>query len=187
MKRIAHIALMALMLPIAGIAAAEDLFDPETGLRIASYRAPVPETVDGARVIDAAGAAALADRGALLLDVIAAPGYLIEPDGEWVVSETHDSIAGSVWLPEVGRGVLEDGIEGYLSQSLATCTGKDKAHPIVIFCRSDCWMSWNAIRRISDQGYENLYWLRGGIEEWLESSRPGRIATPLPVGARSCG
>ena len=28
--------------------------------------------------------------------------------------------------------------------------------PVVLFCRTDCWMGWNAARRLARQGYVNI-------------------------------
>lgn len=186
MRFVAHMAVLALVSLHPQPLAAEDLFDAGSGLRIAAYRAPVPGSVPGGRVIGADDLARIAAGGALLLDVLPAPGHMIQPDGSWIMPERHQTIAGAVWLPETGRGDIEPDIADYLDHSLALCTGGERAHPIAVFCRSDCWMSWNAVQRIAGLGYDNLYWFPGGIEEWQDLDRPMQTAIPLPVGAASC-
>lgn len=48
-----------------------------------------------------------------------------------------------------------------------------KDTPIVVYCLSwECWLSPNALLRLSKQGYTNLYWYRGGIESWQRAGLP---------------
>ncbi|MFD2816384.1 hypothetical protein ACFSYD_21425 [Paracoccus aerius] len=76
MLRLIPAALIALMPQTAG---AEAVFDPPTGLRVAAYRAPVPDSVPGGRVVGADEVAAMAAGGALLIDAMAAPGHALTP------------------------------------------------------------------------------------------------------------
>lgn len=90
---------LATALLMAGPAQPQPLHDPDTGLRLASYRAPVPGDVPGGRTI---GLAELQDRqtgNALLIDVMAAPEHLLRENGTWVLAAKHDTIPGAVWLP----------------------------------------------------------------------------------------
>lgn len=55
---------------------------------------------------------------------------------------------------------------------------KDAA--IAVFCASEeCWMSINALMRMRDMGYTNLYWYRGGILAWQVAKLPLVKAVPL--------
>lgn len=171
----------ALAVMMALPAGAGGLFDPATGLRIDAYRAPVPDHVPGGRVMAAADVAA-AD-GALLIDALPAPGHRILPDGTWITPETHDTLPGAHWLPETGRGVLTPAIRDYLTAALAGCA-PDRA--IIVFCRSDCWMSWNTVQHIAAMGFTSLGWYPGGIEDWTDHGHATVPATATPVGTSLC-
>lgn len=54
-----------------------------------------------------------------------------------------------------------------------------KDTPIVTYCSNrDCWLSWNAARRLVEAGYKNVHWYRGGIEAWRAAELP-LVETPL--------
>ena len=160
-----------------------DLFHPETGLRIARQRAPTPDDVPApARLADTAKAASLIAEGAIAIDVFGAlQSRYDELDGTWLVGTPRESLPGSIWLPEVGRGTLDDEMARYLSDNLARLTGGDTAHPILVFCVADCWMSWNASQRIALLGYEQVYWYRLGTDGWLDAGYELVPVTPVPV------
>ena len=158
-----------------------ELFHPDSGLRIARQRAPTPDDVPGAVRIDARQVQELSAAGALLLDVgPALQSRFDDLDGTWLVSGGHQSIPGAVWLPEVGRGVLESVMQGYLSENLATQTSGPN-HTIVVFCMADCWMSWNAVQRILALGYPNVFWFAEGVDGWLDQGWDLDAIEPVPV------
>lgn len=180
MLRLIPAALIALMPQLAG---AEQVFDPATGLRIAAYRAPVPDSVPGGHLVDAATVAELAADGALLIDAMAAPGHVIAPDGTWIIAEPHSTIPGAHWLPEIGRGQPDRQIATGLRASLEDCP---KARPIVLFCKTDCWMSWNAVQHIAALGHRDIGWYPGGVDDWADGGRSLQPVDPLPLGASLC-
>lgn len=186
MLRLIPAALMTLMPLTSGAEtpAPAALFDPATGLRIDAYRAPVPDHVPGGQVIDAAQVGALATSGALLIDAMAAPGHAFAPDGGWIIAEPHQTIPGAQWLPEIGRGRPDARIAAGLAQSLSGCA---KDRPIVLFCKTDCWMSWNAVQHVAGLGWTDIGWYPGGIDDWADGGRPLAAVQPLPVGAPLCG
>lgn len=165
------------------VARKPDLFHPETGLRIDRQRAPVPEDIPPpARKISALWARKLIARGALALDVYgAAQSRYDELDGTWLVPEPRQSLPGAVWLPEVGRGVLDGALQVYLERELERLTGGSKARAIVVFCVADCWMSWNAAQRIAGMGYLQVYWFPLGTDGWRELGWPLEPVEPVPV------
>lgn len=177
----------AVLLALPQPGRAEVLFDPVTGLRIASYRAPVPEQAGPAQTIgDVQQLRALVADGALLVDVMGAAGYAIGPDGSWILPAPHDTIPGAIWLPETGRGQPEPLIDTYFDDSLRLCTGGKPSHPIILFCKSDCWMSWNAVHHAASRGYSQLYWFPGGVDGWQAEGLPLTDAQPLQIGAKEC-
>lgn len=180
MLRLIPAALTALMPPPAG---AEGVFDPATGLRIAAYRAPVPDSVPGGRVVDAETVARMAADDALLIDAMAAPGHRIARDGTWIVAEPHGTIPGAHWLPEIGRGRPDPRIAAGLRAALADCP---KTRPIVLFCKTDCWMSWNAVQHVAALGHRDIGWYPGGIDDWTDNGRALQPVEPLPLGTGLC-
>lgn len=160
-----------------------ELFHPETGYRIDRQRAPTPDDIPPpSELIDADQAADLLAKGALALDVFGAlQSRYDELDGKWLVSQRRSSLPGAVWLPETGRGVLDKTISGYLSSNLKRLTKANTAHPIIVFCVADCWMSWNAAQRIVQLGYQQVYWLRHGTDGWLDTGRKLEPVDPVPV------
>lgn len=164
-------------------AAHPDLFHPETGYRIAEQRAETPDDVPApVRLVDVAEAAALLDEGAVAVDVFGAPeGRYDEIDGSWAVAGPRLSLPGATWLPEVGRGVLGNDLRRYLESNLERLTDGDRARPLVVFCVSDCWMSWNASQRIAALGYGEVSWFRGGVDGWRAAGRPLAPAMPVAV------
>ena len=160
-----------------------DLFDPETGYRIAKQRAPTPDDIPSpARLVGPHETRALLARGALPVDVLgAAQSRFDELDGTWLVSKTRLSLPGAVWLPEVGRGRLSPEMQRYLTGNLTELTGGCLDHPIVVFCIADCWMSWNAAQRIAGEGYSEVYWFRLGTDGWQDIGAPLHRVTPIPV------
>ncbi|MDX2308298.1 MAG: rhodanese-like domain-containing protein [Hyphomicrobium sp.] len=158
-------------------------FDPASGYRIARYRAPLPETVPGATRIFAADVPALVkDKRARLIDVMAAEGAGYDAKtGRWRLAKTHDHIPGSIWLPDVGKGVVDARLDAYFQLSLEQATDGDKTRSLIIYCQSDCWMSWNAVKRAASYGYTSIYWLPEGIDGWRDWDWPLVPANPEPV------
>ena len=71
-------------------------------------------------------------------------------------------------------------MEDYLKAGLQRITGGDFAKPLVIYCLRDCWMSWNAAKRILSLGYRNVVWYPDGTDGWDEAGLPFAESNPLP-------
>jgi len=155
--------------------------DADTGYRMERYRAPVPASVPGATTLDDAAARALHAAGrAAFIDVYPPRGLGADPlDGHWIVSEAHDTIPGATWLPEVGRGHVEQDHVDYLARNLERLTGSDRAHPLVYFCTADCWQSWNVSRRTALMGYTAVHWYPHGTDGWRDAG--GELVPAVPV------
>lgn len=164
---------------IAADAASE--FDPATGFRIARYRAPVPEDVPGAKrcFFDDVNKFVF-DGRSILIDVMAAEGGGVDPvTGQWRIVKPRQNIPGSHWLPDVGKGTLEAGLEHYFQSKLEGLTGGDKSRTIVIYCLADCWMGWNAAKRAASYGYTAVHWYPEGTDGWRDWD--GALAPAEPV------
>lgn len=147
------------------------------GYRIDHYRGPVGEAPEGVARITPEAVAALGER-AVLIDVMPAPGGHRDTDGTWHLAEPRHGIARAHWFPEAGRGVLDPAIAAWFAQGVARLTHGDRGRMIVTFCLADCWMSWNAARRLRAMGYTNVWWLAEGTDGWREAGLPLVDAVP---------
>ena len=145
------------------------------------YNAPVPDQLRGAVTVDAAQALDLHEQGVAFLDAFprkTKPENL--PDGTIWREPRHDTIPGAVWLYDTGYMRLSDAEQARLENGLRQATGDDKAAPVVIFCRADCWMSWNAAKRAVGLGYQAVHWYPQGTDGW-ETALGRDLVTAQPV------
>lgn len=151
------------------------------GFRTHAYRSPVPDALNGARVVSDDEAEALWRSGeAVFIDVFPqAPKPSGLPDGTiWRVPK-RESIAGAIWLPNVGYGELQPNLQTFFETTLERLAAGDKAKALVFYCLKDCWMSWNAAKRAVQLGYTNVVWYPDGTDGWREFERPVAALVPL--------
>lgn len=136
--------------------------------RMDDYDAPVPATLRGATRVTAIDVRALQKvKGAIIVDVIPEhrrPDFL--PEKQIWIPVPHKGLPGALWLPDVGFGPLSDVTEQYFRRHIENATDGDLNHPLIFYCRIDCWMSWNAAKRALTYGYRQVYWFADGIEDW---------------------
>jgi PQQ-dependent catabolism-associated CXXCW motif protein len=158
-------------------------FDPQTGYRISRYRAPLPERMDGAARIFAADIAALLkEKNAVLIDVMPSEGGGADPEtGQWRLIKPRQNIPNSTWLPDVGKGKIDERMDTYFKSNLDALTAGDKSRAIIIYCQSDCWMGWNAVRRVLSYGYTSIYWYPDGTDGWKDWDGAVVDAQPVPL------
>jgi len=172
--RPARAVLLAVALCLAGAANAAETVPEPDDYRMEEFRAPVPATLEGATVVHTEGAYALWRAGVAFVDVMPRnekPKDL-PADTLWI-DKPRDSIPGAVWVPNVGYGRIHPERDAYFRAALAEETGGDTDAPVVLFCRADCWMSWNASRRaIRDYGYTRVFWYPEGTDGWEEAGHP---------------
>lgn len=170
MKRAAAAGLIAL-------AAAAGAPPEPTGYRMDAYRAPTPETLAGAQVVDTAEAEALWREGAaVFIDVMPRP---VKPEGlpdrmVWR-DPPRDTIPGALWLANAGYGALSAPLADRFAAALAAAGGD---RPLVFFCLRDCWMGWNAAKRALALGHEAVRWYPDGTDGWREAGLPLAPARP---------
>ena len=169
---------LALALPAQ---AQENAPEPE-GYRTDNYRAPVPATLAGARVLATGEAEAIWRAGAgVFIDVLPhAPKPQNLPAGTIWREKPRLNIPGSIWLPDTGYGTLAAATEDYLRHGLARASGGNSATLLVIYCLTDCWMSWNAAKRALSYGYRNVAWYPEGTDGWQRADLPVAEAQPQP-------
>ena len=183
--RTAAVLLTAMVLAVSGVAvtANPDLFNAE-GYRVDRYRRPLPEQPPAGRRLDTESLRELIETGQpILVDVLA---IQIRPETAefgiaFLPSHQRYHIPGSHWLPNVGYGSLEPPMERYFVGQLDRLSKGDRDAPLVFYCITDCWMSWNAIKRAHSIGYRNLYWYPDGTDGWAEAGLPLEPGEPVPL------
>ena len=163
------------------------LADPKVflpnGYRLNDYNAPVPDAVPGGTVIHTQSLhALLANPQVILVDVLPAerrPAGM-RPGTPWLPLP-HRDLPGSLWLPDVGRGAIPPALDQWLDQSLLRACAGDRSRPVVVYCKADCWMSWNAAKRIAQHGWRHVYWYPDGPASWSQAGFPLVKAQPAPM------
>jgi PQQ-dependent catabolism-associated CXXCW motif protein len=162
---------------------AEDRVPEPTEFRTTDYRAPTPAGLAGARVLSNNEAERLwQGKTAVFIDVLPrAPRPANLPPGTIWRDRPRLNIPGSIWLPDTGYGALAPATEDYLRQNLERATGGDRARLLVVYCLRNCWMSWNATKRILSMGYTNVAWYPDGTDGWTDMLLPVTEAQPAPA------
>jgi PQQ-dependent catabolism-associated CXXCW motif protein len=167
------------LLAVSAAPLAVEVDEPE-GYRLGQYRAPTPPSLTGATTLDTRAAERLwREKNAVFVDVMPhdpKPANL--PAGTVWRERRRDNIPGSVWLANVGYGVLSPEMELYFRLSLEEVTAGDQGRTLVFYCDIDCWMSWNAAKRAMAYGYSNIAWYPDGTDGWEGAKLPTEEAQP---------
>ena len=178
-RLLAAVFCLPLLLGLLPAQAGEEALFSADGYRLDRYRSPTPATVEGAQTIDTATLQRMLESAdqPVLIDVFRRPWL----HGQFVSDEAHQNIPGSLWLANVGEGTAEAPWLDYFSHYLKQACDGDHARALVLYCKSDCWLSWNASKRAAALGYTRLYWYRDGIDAWQQAGLPVQTATPEPL------
>ncbi|NEU13206.1 rhodanese [Methylobacterium sp. BTF04] len=164
-----------------------NLPEPE-GFHTGVQQGYTPPTLTGAMVLDIDGLDALmAQAEPVLIDVALAdrrPAGMAA-DKPWLPA--HRTIPNAVWMPNAGAAPLDPAHEALFLERVAELTGGDKAKPIVTFCHPDCWGSWNAGKRLVQQGYSRVHWFPTGIEGWQDRHETAVVKEDAAWSQRSAG
>jgi PQQ-dependent catabolism-associated CXXCW motif protein len=177
--------LAGLILAISALAApahTQGLVPEPDGYRMEDYRTLVPETLAGARVVSTAEAEAIwRAKTGVFIDVLPrAPKPPNLPAGTIWRDKPRLNIPGSIWLPDTGYGKLAEATEDYFRRGLARASAGNNATLLVIYCQADCWMSWNAAKRVLSYGYTNVAWYPEGTDGWERANLPVTESQPEP-------
>ena len=144
---------------------------PIAGLKTGKLHEPTPSGAPFAEVVTTARLVELlkAPQRPVILDVL-------------MPTDTYrkELIPSAAWVS--GAGIADDKanerIDDFFAKFMADLApGKDT--PIVAYCLDwQCWLSYNALERLSRMGYSRLYWYRGGIEAWQRAGLP-TVEAPL--------
>ena len=176
----AAVVLASLLLAVPSLAQ-QQISEPD-GYRTENYRAPVPATLSGARVLSTQEAEAIwRAKSGIFIDVLPRPPKPKNlPEGTVWRDKPRLNIPGSMWLPDTGYGALAAPTEAYLRQGLAHASGGNRQAQLVIYCQADCWMSWNAAKRALSYGYPNVAWYPEGTDGWERADLPLDQSQPEP-------
>jgi len=173
---------MAIIVACSAVAINVSAVEEPQGYRLTDYKDTVPETLSGASRVTAVQVKQLqAEEDVLLVDVIPQqrkPDDL--PEGQLWLPVEHKGVAGAMWLPDVGYGVLSETTESYFINTLSAASSDNPDQPVVFYCRSDCWMSWNAAKRALSFGYTRVYWFADGIDGWQAEGFDIEALSPAP-------
>lgn len=175
---------LALLLALAWPLAAPSAVEIPDGYRLDHYRAPTPDSLPGATTLDTAAVQALLRQSRPVLVDTTPLLRSSETDftGRWLVAKERRNLPGSVWLPNVGYGWLDEEMTAYFRDRLMQATEGDPTRPLVFYCYLDCWMSWNAARRaFTELGYRRVYWYPEGTDGWAAAGLPLERGEPLPL------
>ena len=180
MRKLAGLVIATLVLVLPAYAQ-DNAREPE-GYRTDNYRAPVPAALAGARVLATAEAEAIWRAGTgVFIDVLPHPPKPQNlPAGTIWREKPRLNIPGSIWLPDTGYGTLAAATEDYLRRGLFRAAGGNNATLLVIYCQADCWMSWNAAKRVRSYGYPNVAWYPEGTDGWERANLPMAESQPEP-------
>jgi PQQ-dependent catabolism-associated CXXCW motif protein len=179
MRRRLPAIILAAIVFAATVHAQETVPEPQD-YRTDNYRAPVPATLAGVRVLTTSEAEAIWRAGtAVFVDVLPrAPKPASLPPGTVWRDKPRFNIPGSIWLPDTGYGKLAETTEDYLRRGIEQASRGNKSALLVIYCQENCWMSWNAAKRLLSYGYSNVAWYPDGTEGWERAALPVTESQP---------
>lgn len=167
-NRLLRVLALAVVFLISRYALAQEVPEP-SDYRMDDYDAPVPAGLAGAIRVTAVDVKRMQDEGnVLVVDVIPEhrkPDVL--PEGQIWFPVDHKGLPGALWLPDTGFGLMSEVTENYFKGHLLRATAGKLDTPLVFYCRTDCWMSWNAARRALSYGYTSVHWFADGVDDWF--------------------
>ena len=91
-----------------------------------------------------------------------------------------ETLPKASWLNGAGWSQVEKNklIDANLSKAISLIAPA-KEQAVVVYCSGwECWLSWNASKRLAALGYKNVYWYRGGMDAWKAARLP-TVITPI--------
>ncbi|TPN70054.1 PQQ-dependent catabolism-associated CXXCW motif protein [Mesorhizobium sp. B1-1-1] len=178
-KEAVFLLVAASLMGLAEPTRAGEIAEPR-GYRMDDYRAPVPPTLQGARVVTTAEAEALwRAKKAVFFDVMPnTPKPTNLPAGTIWRDKVRKDIPGSTWLANVGYGAISQETTSYFRQGLEAKAGTDRSRAILFYCMTNCWMSWNAAKRAIEWGYSSVIWYPLGADGWEGANLPLEVKRP---------
>lgn len=127
---------------------------------VASLGIFTPAELTGVQRVGAREAYELSEKGAKLVDV--------RTEKEYATRHAR----GAVNLPYVEKSLKEIDYDVKKDQ-FPGLASLNKSDALVFFCNgAECWKSFKASKAARDAGYTRVYWLRGGMPEWVAQGLP---------------
>lgn len=134
--------------------------DPAPYEYVASLGIFTPEELAGVKRVSAREALELAERGAKLVDV--------RTEREFKARRAR----GAILVPYGEKSLKEPDFDATVD-SFSGLEKLAKNEPLVFLCNGpECWKSYKASKWARNAGYTNVYWLRGGMPEWVSVGLP---------------
>ena len=128
---------------------------------VASMLNTTPTSLPGAKIITAAEAKQLIDKGTPVYDVRVPEEY----------QASH--IPGARSVPYGEASAKEVGFDASEDKFALNKLPKDKNAPFMMYCDGTiCWKSYKSAVMAIHAGYKNVIWFRGGFPEWKEAGLP---------------
>lgn len=155
----------------------DNLFSSD-GYRVDRYRSPTPKSITGIKTVDSTKIQVMLKQAPtpIIIDVLNSEYRA----SRFIESKPHYSIPGAYWLPNTGLGTLDPGWRNYLVKNTLKLTNNNRSYPVIVMCKSDCWLSWNAAKRLKNAGFTQLFWFKDGIDSWQSANLPVERITPVP-------
>ena len=120
-----------------------------------------PPALDGVKVIGAEEGKKMFDRGVPVIDTRVAAEY------------ADKTIKGAQSVPYREKSAKDVGFDRKVDQFDLGKLPADKNAPVVFFCNAgECWKSYKASVLARDAGHKQIYWMRGGLPEWVSKGLP---------------
>ncbi|MDO8704483.1 MAG: rhodanese-like domain-containing protein [Sulfuricaulis sp.] len=146
------VAVMMVRQPILRIFFVTVMATSLAGLARAADKVIAPDTIPGTTKVDAEG----------VLDVVEKIPHLVIIDARIRQDRVQGYIEGSVSLPDVDTSC----------ESLKKIIPR-KSSPVLFYCNGPkCGRSVSSSRHALACGYTQVYWFRGGFEEWKQKNYP---------------
>lgn len=128
---------------------------------VASMLNTTPTHLPGAKIISAAEARLLIEKGVPVYDVRVPEEY------------QHSHVPGAISVPYNESSAKEVGFEVADDQFALNRLPKDKNAAFMMYCDGTiCWKSYKSAVMAINAGWKNVYWFRGGFPEWKEAGLP---------------
>lgn len=145
---------------IPGVARMRPTSDATPYEYVASLGIFTPAELTGVQRVGAREAYELSEKGAKLIDV--------RTEKEYATRHAR----GAVNLPYVEKSLKEIDYDVKKDQ-FPGLASLNKSDALVFFCNgAECWKSFKASKAARDAGYARVYWLRGGMPEWVAQGLP---------------
>ncbi|MGE5097413.1 MAG: rhodanese-like domain-containing protein [Betaproteobacteria bacterium] len=127
----------------------------------AAVASETPTALQGVKIVTAQEAKQMLDRGVPFIDARVASEY------------AEKTIKGARSVPYKEKSAKSADFDRKQDQFDVSKLPGDKNAPLVFFCNAgECWKSYKASVVARDAGYNQVYWLRGGMPEWTAKGLP---------------